>query len=111
MIAQEGKEINVIDVLNEVLTKCKRLHELLYEASKSEEDHRELPDEVLMFDPGEWEAITITIQHLQFHMKTLRKAKTDDEREKWFSENGNFLAFARDLVCLWESRLPVRNKA
>lgn len=111
MIMNEGKEVKVIDLLNETLTRCKRLHELLYEASKSEEDHRELPNEVLMFDPGEWEAIAITIQHLQYHVKLLRKTKTDEEREKWFAENGNFLALARDLVCLWEHRLPARNKA
>lgn len=111
MIMNEGKEVKVIDLLNETLTRCKRLHELLYEASKSEEDHRELPNEVLMFDPGEWEAIVITIQHLQHHVKLLRKTKTDEEREKWFTENGNFLALARDLVCLWECRLPRPNKA
>ena len=111
MIMNEGKEVKVIDLLNETLTRCKRLHELLYEASKSEEDHRELPNEVLMFEPGEWEAIAITIQHLQHHVKLLRKTKTDEEREKWFAENGNFLALARDLVCLWECRLPRPNKA
>lgn len=111
MIMNDGKEMKVIDLLNETLSKCKRLHELLYEASKSEEDHRELPDEILMLDPGEWEAIAITIQHLQFRMKKLRSAKTNKERDEWFKENGNFIALARDLICLWECRLPARNKA
>ena len=83
MILKDGIDVNVVDILNEVLA----------------------------FDPGEWEAIAITIQHLQHNLKPFRKMKTDEERNEWFKENANFLAIVRDLVCLWEHRLPARNKA
>ena len=111
MIMNKGKEVKVIDLLNMILEKGKRLHEILYEASKAEAEHRELPDEILSFDPDEWEAIALTLQHFHFHLRKFRKLKSNKERDEWFKENGNFLTLVRDLVCLWENRLPALNKA
>ena len=110
MIEKNGIEINVNDLIMDINGKLKNLHRILYGATKIK-SQEELTDEMLTFSPDEWEMIAITIKHYDLNVRQLKSLKNQKDIERWFDRNTTFLGYLRDMVCAWDSRLPLRNKA
>ena len=109
MITMKSQLMEVHELIKEISDDLRKLWELMHYASqcKTESD---LPHDIRMFTPDEWDQIAITLAHWHELMKQCNSLQGKPQTE-WLEQRGELWGYMRDMVKCWVSRLHEGGKA
>ena len=103
MLSSKPLIFEVHELVKDISNDLRSLWEILHYAGQCKSES-ELPNDVRLFTPEEWEQIAITLAHWHALMEECNSLHGETQT-KWIAERGSLFGYMRDIVKVWTSRI------